>query len=223
VGNSASRWRVQAAWRPGFGAFIALYMLFFTLKDTEIISQWAGGHLGLPSALGQGIVVDSFSAIRQYFRGTTILAVITSLATAPGAVGHRHAAGVRNQRRDLRDSYVPFFGAILSGVFAVLIALGAGGPQLAIEALIVVLLAQNLLQQIVASWAIGDALEAPPPRRADLDDDRGIFAGLFGGMLGAPVTAIGVRLVDRLREAWALENEQEDAPAHVEAAPEASG
>jgi len=206
-----------------FGAFIALYMLFFTLKDSEVISQWAGGHLGLPTALGQGIVVDSFSAIRQYFKGTTILAVITSLATALGlwAIGMPLVFAISVVT--FVTSYVPFFGAILSGVFAVLIALGAGGPQLAVEALIVVLLAQNLLQQIVASWAIGDALELHPLVVLISTMIGGIFAGLFGGMLGAPVTAIGVRLVARLREAWALENEQEEASAHIEAAAETSG
>jgi predicted PurR-regulated permease PerM len=194
-----------------FGAFIALYMLFFTLKDTELISHWAGEHLGLPTALGQGIIVDSFSAIRQYFRGTTILAVITSVATALGlwAIGVPLVFAITVVTFVM--SYVPFFGAIVSGAFAVLIALGAGGPQLALYALIVVLLAQNLLQQVVASWAIGDALELHPLVVLISTMIGGIFAGLFGGMLGAPVTAIGVRMVKRLKEAYALEDEASPA------------
>jgi putative heme transporter len=205
-----------------FGAFIALYMLFFTLKDTEMISHWAGEHLGLPTELGQGIVVDSFSAIRQYFKGTTILAVITSLATALGlwAIGMPLVFAISVVT--FVTSYVPFFGAILSGIFAVLIALGAGGVPLAVSALIVVLLAQNVLQQIVASWAIGDALELHPLVVLIATMIGGIFAGLFGGMLGAPVTAIGVRMVNRLKVAWALEDEQEaEREAALEVSPAA--
>jgi predicted PurR-regulated permease PerM len=169
--------------------------------------------VGLPAELGQGIVVDSFTAIRQYFRGTTVIAVITSVATAAGLwlIGVPLVFAITVVT--FVTSYVPFFGAIISGIFAVLIALGAGGPTKALAALVVVLVAQNLLQQVVSSWAIGDALELHPLVVLIATMVGGIFAGLFGGMLGAPVTAIGVRLVGRLRAAWAEENALDESAA----------
>jgi len=98
-------------------------------------------------------------------------------------------------------SYIPFFGAIVSGAFAVLIALGAGGPQLAIEALVVVLFAQNILQSVVQSWAIGSALSLHPLVVLIATTVGGIFGGLIGGMLGAPVAAMFVRGIQRIRAA----------------------
>jgi predicted PurR-regulated permease PerM len=98
-------------------------------------------------------------------------------------------------------SYIPFFGAILSGVFTVLIALGAGGVPLAIKALVVVLVAQNILQSVIQAWAIGSALDLHPLVVLIATTLGAIFGGLIGGMLGAPIAAMAVRTVARLKEA----------------------
>ena len=184
-----------------FTAFLAFYMLFFTLTDNDLIARWIGSHVGLPAQLGQDIVLDSFLSVRQYFKGTTVLAVITTLATILGLwlihVPLVIAIGVVT----FMLSYIPFFGAIVSGAFAVLIALGAGGPQLAIEALVVVLFAQNILQSVVQSWAIGSALSLHPLVVLIATTVGGIFGGLIGGMLGAPVAAMFVRGIQRIRAA----------------------
>ena len=206
VGQAAANWLLSAL--TGiltliFTAFLAFYMLFFTLTDNDLIARWIGSHLGLPPQLGQDIVLDSFLSVRQYFKGTTLLAVITTVATMLGLwfihVPLVIAIGVVT----FMLSYIPFFGAIVSAVFAVLIALGAGGPQLAVEALVVVLFAQNILQSVVQGWAIGSALDLHPLVVLIATTLGGIFGGLIGGMLGAPVAAMIVRAIERIREAIA--------------------
>ena len=184
-----------------FGTFLAFYMLFFTLKDNEPISLWIGGHVGLPVQLGHDIVQDSFIAVRQYFKGTTVLAFATTVATALGlwAIGMPLVGAISVVTFVL--SYIPFFGAIVSGIFAVLIALGAGGVPLAAQALLVVLVAQNILQSVIQAWAIGSALDLHPLVVLISTTLGGIFGGLIGGMLGAPIAAMAVRTVRRLKEA----------------------
>ena len=202
-----------------FGTFLAFYMLFFTLKDNQLIRQSIGRSIGLPEALGLGIVEDAFSAIRQYFQGTTVLAAITTVATILGlwivGVPLVFTIGVVT----FILSYIPFFGAILSGAFAVLIALGAGGVQMALYTLVVVLVAQNILQSVIQGWAIGGALNLHPIVVLIATTVGSIFGGLIGGMLGAPIAAIGVRVMKRLRVAWAVEA-GEEAPAAGRAAPD---
>jgi putative heme transporter len=205
-----------------FGTFLAFYMLFFTLKDNELIRESIGHNIGLPEALGLGIIEDAFTAIRQYFQGMTLLASITTVATMLGlwAVGVPLIFTIGVVTFIL--SYIPFFGAILSGAFAVLIALGAGGPQMAIYTLIVVLLAQNVLQSVIQGWAIGGALDLHPLIVLIATTVGSIFGGLIGGMLGAPLAAIGVRVMKRLRVAWD-EEAAEDARAAGDAGPQPAG
>lgn len=200
-----------------FEAFLAFYMLFFTLKDNEPISLWIGSHVGLPPTLGHDIVQDSFVAVRQYFKGTTVLAFTTTIATALGlwAIGMPLVAAISVVT--FITSYIPFFGAILSGVFAVLIALGAGGLPMALQAVIVVLVAQNILQSVIQAWAIGSALDLHPLVVLIATTLGGIFGGLIGGMLGAPIAAMVVRTIARLKESN-LQSEFDDPDA-----PDASG
>ena len=207
-----------------FGTFLAFYMLFFTLKDNEPISAWIGAHVGLPAQLGHDIVQDSFVAVRQYFKGTTVLAFSTTLATALGlwVIGMPLVGAISVVT--FITSYIPFFGAILSGVFTVLIALGAGGVPLAIKALVVVLVAQNILQSVIQAWAIGSALDLHPLVVLIATTLGAIFGGLIGGMLGAPIAAMAVRTVARLKEAN-LDGESEapgaaQPPQTASAAPE---
>src|SRR5207244_2919573 len=59
-------------------------------------------------------------------------------------------------------AYVPFVGAFVSGAFAVVIALGGSGTSTAVVMLVVVLLANGLLQNIVSPFAMGSALDLNP-------------------------------------------------------------
>ena len=182
-----------------FGAFIAFYMLFYTLCDWQVITQWAGRSTGLKPELGHAIVDDMSNSVRQYFQGTTVLAIITSLGTGIGLAIFKVPLVIPIMVVTFVLTYIPYFGAIISSAFAVLIALGAGGVQMALIALVVVLLAQNVLQGAFAGWAIGGALDLHPIVVIVSTMLGGIFGGLIGGMLGAPVAAILVRLVRRLR------------------------
>ena len=62
----------------------------------------------------------------------------------------------------LVTSYVPYLGAIVSGAFATLIALGSNGIDTAIVILIVILVVQNIVQTIVLVGLAGNALSLHP-------------------------------------------------------------
>jgi predicted PurR-regulated permease PerM len=184
-----------------FGTFLALYMLYLVLADYRKLCDWMGAHMGLPTNVGSGIVDDTASSLRAYFRGSTIIGIANALVIAVGMwiLGVPLIFPVAVVTVIL--GYIPFFGALVSGVFAVVIALGANGVQTALILLVVVLFAQNVVQMPISSAVMGDALELHPIVVLITTMIGGIFGGLIGGMLGAPLTAVVVRSLTRIQAA----------------------
>ena len=100
-------------------------------------------------------------------------------------------------------AYVPYIGAFVAGTFAVLIALGADGTTTALIMLVVVLLANGLLQNIVQPFAMGSALGLNPLVVLVVTIAAGCVLGMIGLVLAAPLTSAAVHISRDLREARA--------------------
>jgi predicted PurR-regulated permease PerM len=187
-----------------FGVFIAFALMFYVLSDFPSIASWIGRHMGLPPELGEGIVRDGVDSLRGYFKGTTLsgLAVAFVIGIAVWALGVPLAIPIALVT--FLTCYIPFFGAIISGAFACLIALGASGPTKAVIVLAVVLVAQNLLQTVINAKTMGDSLALSPLVILVVTMLGGVFGGLLGTVLAAPLTALGVRAGGRLSAAREL-------------------
>lgn len=182
-----------------FGLFIGAVLLFYVLTDFPNIARWIGGHMGgLPVSVGTGIVDDAVAAMRGYFRATTITGLVVSLVigAAMMIMGIPLAGAVAIVT--FLTCYIPFFGAIISGAFAFMVALGTGGIAQAITILIVVLLAQNLLQTIINARVMGDSLNLSPLVVLVVTMLGGTFGGLLGAALAAPIAALLISAGKRL-------------------------
>jgi predicted PurR-regulated permease PerM len=206
VGSAVST-GLSSAFALFFGIFISFALMFYVLSDFGSIAGWIGRHLGLPPELGEGIVRDAVDSLRGYFKGTTLsgLAVALVIGIAVWALGVPLAIPIALVT--FLTCYIPFFGAIISGAFACLIALGASGPTKAVIVLVVVLVAQNLLQTVINAKTMGDSLALAPLVILVVTMLGGIFGGLLGTVLAAPLTALGVRAGNRLSAARAAEIE----------------
>ena len=183
------------------GAFLALYMLYLVLADYPTLLEWTGSHFGLPTELGMGIVEDTVVSLRGYFRGSTIIGIANAAVIALGMWFFHVPLVFPVVIVTIILGYIPFFGALVSGAFAVVIALGANGMTTALWILAVVLVSQNVVQMPISSMVMGDALDLHPIVVLVSTMVGGIFGGLIGSMLGAPLTAIAVRVVGRVRHA----------------------
>jgi predicted PurR-regulated permease PerM len=96
-------------------------------------------------------------------------------------------------------NYIPYFGAIIGSVFAILIALGDGGAEAALWMLVVVLIANGPLQSVVSQFAMGSSLELPPLVILVVTLAGGVVAGVVGSVFAAPFTAIAVDMVGRIK------------------------
>lgn len=195
-----------------FGAFLGLFMLYYILTDWERLFAWLGAHLGVPADLGEGIVFDSTTAVRKYFKGLTISSILVAvlIGVTMWLLGLPLAATIAVVT--FITAYVPFLGAIVSGAFAFVVALGAGGAAKALIVLAVVLITQNVVQTIVQNHYASQELELHPLATLIGTILGGTFGGLVGAMLGAPVMAVVVRTIARVRSyVHAPEVQLEDA------------
>jgi len=186
-----------------FGVFISATLLYYVLTDWPTIADWLSRHMGgLPSDVGDGIVQDAVGAMRGYFRGTTItgLVVATCIGLAMWIMGVPLAGTVAVVT--FLTCYIPFFGAIISGAFAFMIALGSAGLPTAVTLLVVVLITQNVLQTVINARVMGDSLNLHPLVVLVATMMGSIFGGLLGAALGAPLAALFVNAGRRLSEAF---------------------
>lgn len=181
-----------------FGAFIGAFMLFFILADWDGISGWLVRHLGYPADLGAGILADGVSAMRAYFASVTVTGIIVAIVV-----------GVAMWILDLPlvfsvalitwlTCYIPYAGALISGGFAVFVALGSGGVTDAIVILVVILIAQNVIQTIVQNQLASGSLDIHPLATLIATLLGGLIAGLLGTMLAPAVLAFSLRAKRRV-------------------------
>lgn len=180
------------------GSLVAVFLLYFGLKDWHMLSDWLASHIGVPAELGHDITEDATWSIRQYFLALTVSSLIVAVivGTAVAILGLPLAFAIAVVT--FTTSYVPYLGAIISGAFAVLIALGSGGLADAVIILVVVLVAQNVVQTIVQTKLTEGRLEMHPIVIFGSTIAGGAVFGLLGAALSTPLAAIAIRVSSRL-------------------------
>ena len=119
------------------GLLIGVFLLFYVLKDWHVIRDWVANHLGqIPPDLGAGIINDATRAIRSYFAGLAITAFPVAIIIGIAMLILDIPLAFTVILVTFVTSFIPYLGAIVSGAFAVLVALGAAGVQEAIIILI---------------------------------------------------------------------------------------
>src|SRR5207247_2073409 len=94
-------------------------------------------------------------------------------------------------------------GAFVSGAFAVVLALGAKGTTTALVMLVIVILANGLLQNVFQPIAFGAALKLNPLVVLVVTIGAGCLFGMLGLILAAPLTSAAVQISGRLADARA--------------------
>lgn len=183
-----------------FGAFLGAFMLYFILRDWDAVSEWVGSHLGVPTELGSGLVEDAVGAMREYFETLTISAVVVGLIVGAAMWVLDLPLAIPVGIVTFLTCYIPFLGAIVSGIFAVLIALGAGGVSAAIIILVVILITQNVIQSIILNALASERLDIHPLGLLIATLLGGITGGILGAALGPALLAFVLRAVKRLNQ-----------------------
>jgi predicted PurR-regulated permease PerM len=181
------------------GVYTAFFLLYFLLEEWHGISKWVGGKLTVPKEIGSTIVDDSAKAMRTYFWAVTIANVPVAIAVGITMVLLGLPLALPVAIVTLITCYIPYIGAFVSGAFAGLVALGAGGVGEAAIVLLVILFFQNIAGPVVGNYVASDQLKMNPLVALLSTMAGGILFGGLGAMLAAPVTAVLIRIHKRLR------------------------
>jgi predicted PurR-regulated permease PerM len=178
----------------GFFAAFSAFSTFMLLKDGPLLRRWVNGHLGVPDLVATTITGRVVHSVRQYFLGTTIVAGFNAVVVGLGAwLLHVPLAGTIAVVTFV-TAYIPFIGAFVSGAFAVVLALGSKGTTTALIMLVIVILANGLLQNIVQPIAMGATLRMNPLLILIVTISAGAFFGTAGLILAAPLTSAAIHI-----------------------------
>jgi len=179
--------------------------IFFLLKDGPAMRAVVDRHLGVPVPVAQTVTGGVIRALRGYFKGVTIVALFNGVVVTLGALvlGVPLAGTIGLVTFIL--AYIPYIGAFVAGAFAVVIALGSQGTTTALLMLVIVILANGMLQQLVQPFAMGAALDLNPLVVLIVTIGAGCIFGTLGLILAAPLLSAAVHITKELDHARTVE------------------
>ncbi|MET8151665.1 AI-2E family transporter [Actinoplanes sp. NPDC049668] len=190
-----------------FVALVALYILFFLLIDGQRFGAAIERHAAPPAATVRVMLADAADGLRRYMVGTTFVATMNAVVIGLGAVVLRLPLVFVIALVTFAMAYVPYLGAWLSGIFTVLVALGAGGVGDGLWMLAIVLVTQILLEGLARPLAFGAALDMHPLAVLAVTVAGGILGGILGVFIAVPLAAIALSWRRTLRSPEALHSD----------------
>ena len=197
-----------------FGLSFTAFAIFFLLKDGPALRSWVDRHLGVPVPVAETITGGVIFAMRRYFLGVTIVATFNAFVVGLGALVLGVPLAGTIAVVTFVTAYIPFIGAVVAGAFAVLLALGAKGTATALVMLVIVILANGLLQNIVQPIAMGATLRMNPLLILIVTISAGAFFGTTGMIVAAPLTSAAIHVSSDLSRVRSVARKtQGDEPA----------
>jgi predicted PurR-regulated permease PerM len=181
-------------------SFLAL-SIFFLLKDGPGMRSWVEEHMGTPRTVARVITGGVMTSLRRYFLGVTLVAAFNGVVVGLGALILDVPLAGTIAVVTFITAYIPYIGAFVSGAFAVILALGAKGTTTALIMLVIVILANGLLQNIFQPVAFGATLKLNPLAVLIVTIGAGCLFGMIGLVLAAPLLSAARQIMRQLSEA----------------------
>lgn len=194
------------------------FSTFFLLKDGPSVRAFVDRHLGVPHEVATIITGNVTRSLRRYFLGVTYVAAFNAIVVGLAALVLDVPLAGTIAVVVFVTAYVPFIGAFVSGAFAVILTLSAQGTTSALIMLVVVILANGLLQNIVQPIAFGATLDLNPLVVLIVTIGFGAIFGMIGMVLAAPLTSAALHITRDLAEAKAIEAALREPPPQADPA-----
>ena len=182
------------------GSILGALILYYVLKDgPEIRSSMIRWLPERFRAEADSFVSSSVRAVRGYWAGRSVMSALVTLVVVVVSLlmGLPLIAtiGVVN----FVGGFIPYIGAFIGGSLASLLALSNGGIDQGLLMLVVVLVANLLLENLLEPRIMGDRLRIHPLAVLLATTAGGVVGGILGLILAVPVTVVGIDLLRRLR------------------------
>jgi putative heme transporter len=173
------------------GLLLTLFATFFFLKDGRQIFGWATRlfpRAAQPRVAGAGD--RAWRTLISYVRATILVAFIDATGIGLGAALLGVPLALPLAVIVFLGSFVPIIGATVSGLIAVLVALVAKGPVVALLLLAIVLLVQQLEGHVLQPLLLGRAVQVHPLAVVFGIAAGVLLAGIVGALIAVPLIAV---------------------------------
>lgn len=182
------------------GLALALFTLFFYLKDGSRIAGWIRS---LFPARARPDVDEIGSrvwyTIGAYIRGLLVIGLADAVLIGGGLLALRVPLALPLSVLVFFGALFPIVGAFLAGTVAVLVALATKGLGTALAVLALILIVQQLEGHILTPIMLGRATQMHPLGVIASLTAGAVLLGVFGAFLGVPIAASVARAVGYLR------------------------
>jgi predicted PurR-regulated permease PerM len=172
------------------GLLLALFTLFFFLKDGRSIWLWLVGLFpGDARAYVDEAARRAWRTLISYVRATVAVALMDAIGIGIGLAILGVPLVIPLAALVFLGAFIPIIGSFLAGSVAVLVALVAVGPIKALIALGVVVAVMQLEGHVLQPLLLGRAVHVHP-LAVVLSIAAGLLiAGIFGALIAVPVVA----------------------------------
>lgn len=195
------------------GVVLGILILYYLLKDGGSFLYSAEQRM-LPGRATQLalLVRDGSSVMRRYWLGRTIVSAVVAGVVGLAALAMGLPMVPTLMAVTFVGGYIPYIGAFIGGLLAVVVAIAEIGVGAGVVMLIVVLIANLGVENMVDPHVTGRTLRIHPLVVLLLTTAGGVLGGLLGLMMAVPITIIAIRAVGYFRAALATNGA---AQAHV--------
>ncbi|WP_418961043.1 AI-2E family transporter [Streptomyces tritici] len=202
-------------------AFLALFLMFFFLKDGPRFLPWLARQLPGRLAVDVPVVAErSWDTLGAFVRSQAFVGLLDAVFIGLGLWILDVPLVWPLAVLTFVSAFVPIVGALFAGLVAVLIALVSNGPTDALIVLAIIVVVQqlegNVFQPMIQSRGLG--LHAAVVLLAVTLG--GSLAGIVGSLLAVPVAALVAVFWNYLREQL-VEPGQDPAPGEPDEEPDA--
>lgn len=173
------------------GSLIAIFCLFFFLKDGRAIWSWVVRLFPAASReFVDGAGLRSWISLGAYTRTQVIVALVDGIGIGLGAYLLKVPLAVPIGVLVFLGSFIPIVGATVTGAVAVAVALVDSGVATAVAMFVVVLLVQQLESNLLQPMLMSKALSLHPVGVLLAVAAGTIIAGIIGALFAVPLLAV---------------------------------
>jgi putative heme transporter len=184
------------------GIVLGLLILYYLLKDGRSFLHTVERRM-LPERAMQLdlLAADSTTLMRRYWLGRTVVSAVVAGVVGLAALAMGLPMVPTLMAVTFVGGYIPYIGAFIGGLLAVIVAIAENGLGAGVVMLLVVLVANLLIENMVDPHVTGRTLRIHPLVVLLVTTAGGILGGLIGLMMAVPMTLIAVRAARSFRVA----------------------
>ena len=172
------------------GILLALFTLFFFLKDGRSIWLWLVGLFPRDSrAFVDEAARRSWRTLISYVRATAAVAMVDAIGIGTGLAVLGVPLVIPLAALVFLGAFIPIIGSFLAGTVAVLVALVSQGPVTALIALAIVVAVMQLEGHVLQPLLLGRAVRVHPLAVVLAIAAGLLVAGIFGALIAVPTVA----------------------------------